>query len=299
MSEVKEKAALVIPVYNRRQTTLRALRSLSRICSEGLVVKIFIVDDGSTDGTSEAIAREFPDVVLLSGDGTLHYAGGTNLGITAALEWSPDYIVTMNDDAVFHKSFLVRLVETAKKNPRSVVGSLLLLWDEPHKVFQVGQYWRTLSGGWIIPDELTAFNVPQQPFNVECIVGNCVLFPVDAVREAGMFDARLFPYGWGDAQYLMRLRRLGWRLLIDPKSRVWCEPNTYPPPLHTLGTANALKILFFNERHPLNLKRQFVARWFSAPSKPAAVAAFFIYLLQIAHKGIKYGILSRIIRTNE
>jgi len=117
MTVPREKAALVIPVYNRRETTLRALRSLRRIRTDGSEVKIFIVDDGSVDGTSEAISREFPEVQLIAGDGTLHYAGGTNLGILAALEWNPDYIVTMNDDAVFHEDFLVRLVETARRHP--------------------------------------------------------------------------------------------------------------------------------------------------------------------------------------
>ncbi|MER3431555.1 MAG: hypothetical protein C4325_09370 [Blastocatellia bacterium] len=289
MTVPREKAALVIPVYNRRETTLRALRSLRRIRTDGSEVKIFIVDDGSVDGTSEAISREFPEVQLIAGDGTLHYAGGTNLGILAALEWNPDYIVTMNDDAVFHEDFLVRLVETARRHPRSVVGALLLLWDKPHKVFQVGQYWRTFSGGWVIPENLTAFDVPALPFDVECIVGNCVLFPAAAIREAGLLDQEHFPHGWGDAQYLMRLRKLGWRLLIDPRALVWCEPNTYPPPLHSIGAAKALRILFRDELHPLNLKRQFVARWYSAPSKLAAVVAFIFYLGHIAAKGIRYG----------
>lgn len=290
MTGPNAKVALVIPVYNRRETTLRALRSLSRVRNDGLEVRIFVVDDGSTDGTSEAISQEFPEVELIAGDGTLHYAGGTNAGLRAALEWSPDYIVTMNDDAVFHESFLARLVETARSNPRSVVGSLLLLWNEPHKVFQVGQYWRTSAGGWVIPDNLTAFNVPPKPFEVECIVGNCVLFPAEAIREAGLLDEKRFPFGWGDAQYLMRLRRLGWRLLVDPRSRVWCEPNTYPPPLHSIGVWNAIKILFVNERHPLNLKRQFVARWYSAPSRISAFCAYLVYLMQIVGKAVKYGL---------
>ncbi len=286
MSE-KIKTALVIPVYNRRETTLQGLRSLSRINTENLDVRIFVVDDGSTDGTSEAVRNNFPEVELIHGDGSLHYAGGTNRGIEAALEWKPDYIVTMNDDSVFHAEFLQRLIRTAKANPRSVVGSLLLLWDEPHKVFQVGQIWKTFRGGWEIPEDLTAFNIEQRAFEVECIVGNCVLFPVEAVRENGLMDEKKFPHGWGDAQYLMRMRKAGWKLLIEPKSFVWCEPNTHPAPLHTLSISNILKTLFVNRRHPLNLQRQFIARWESAPSKISAIPAFLIYCLQIGLQGFK------------
>lgn len=284
----KIKTALVIPVYNRRETTLQGLKSLSRIDRDGLDVKIFVVDDGSTDGTGDAVRKNFPEVELICGDGTLHYAAGTNRGIEAALKWNPDYIVTMNDDSVFHEQFLQRLVKTAGENPHSIVGALLLLWDEPHKVFQVGQKWKTFRDGWQIPENLTAFNVEQNAFPVECIVGNCVLFPVEAIRENGLMDEKKFPHGWGDAQYLMKMRKAGWNLLIEPKSFVWCEPNTNPAPLHTQSLTEIFRILFVNRKHPLNLQRQFIARWESAPDKILAIPAFAIYCLKILGKSLKF-----------
>ena len=284
----KIKIALVIPVFNRRETTLQGLQSLSRIDRENLDVRIFVVDDGSTDGTSEAVAKNFPEVVLIKGDGSLHYAGGTNRGIEAALNWKPEYVVTMNDDSVFHEQFLQRLVKTAQENPRSIVGALLLLWNEPHKVFQVGQSWKTFRGGWEMPENLTAFNVGQNAFEVECIVGNCVLFPAKAIEENGLMDEKKFPHGWGDAQYLMRMKKAGWKLLVEPKSFVWCEPNTNPAPLHSLSLKDILRTLFINRRHPLNLQRQFIARWESAPVKILAVPAFLIYCIHIGLKGFKF-----------
>lgn len=284
----KIKTALVIPVFNRRETTLQGLKSLSRICKENLDVKIFVIDDGSTDGTSEAVAKNFPEVEIIKGDGSLHYAGGTNSGIEAALKWNADYIATMNDDSVFHEQFLQRLIKTAEENPRSIIGALLLLWDEPHKVFQVGQTWNTLRGGWVMPEDLTAFNVGESAFEVECIVGNCVLFPVAAIEENGLMDNIKFPHGWGDAQYLMRMRKAGWKLLVEPKSLVWCEPNTYPAPLHTLNKKDIFKTLFINKKHPGNFQRQFVARWESAPNKLLAIPAFAVYFFQIVSKMLKY-----------
>lgn len=289
------KVALVIPVHNRRDTTLQGLRSLSRIDKEGLEVKIFVVDDGSTDGTGDAVRDQFPEVTLIRGDGTLHYAAGTNRGIEQALKWGPEFIVTMNDDAVFHEQFLQRLVSTARNNEHSIVGSLLLLWDEPHRVFQVAPSWNTWAGGWVIPEDLTGFSVPKEAFDVEVIVGNCVLFPVEAVRQCGLMNEKSFPHGWGDAQYLMTMRKAGWKLLVEPKSLVWCEPNTYPKPLHQLPIRECLRALFVNKRHPLNLNRQFVARWHSAPTRPRAVAAFGAYGVILLKKSVAYG-LKRIFR---
>ncbi len=288
MNENLIKVEIVIPVYNRCQTTLQGLKSLSRIDKKGLDVHIIIVDDGSTDGTSDAISQNFPEVQIIKGDGTLHYAAGTNRGISAALERKPDFIVTANDDAVFHEQFLQRLIKTAQVNPHSIVGALLLLWNEPHKVFQVGQVWKTLKGGWEIPENLTAFNVPQKAFVVECVVGNCVLFPTKAILENGLMDEEKFPHGWGDAQYLMRMKKAGWKLLVEPKSYVWCEPNTNPKPLHQLPVQETLKILFKNRRHPLNLQRQFIARWESSPSKTQAVVSYFVYLAMISTKTLRF-----------
>lgn len=282
------KIAVVMPVYNRRDTTLQGLKSLSRIDRDGLEVNVVVVDDASTDGTAAAIAEQFPDVHLVHGDGNLHYAAGTNRGIEKALQFVPEFIVTANDDAVFHHRFLNRMIETADKNPRSIIGALLLLWDQPHKVFQVGQRWETFRGGWVMPDDLTAFNVPEFAFDVECIVGNCVLFPVAAIKENGLMDEERFPHGWGDAQYMMRMSKAGWRLMIEPKAFVWCEPNTYPAPLHSLGPRRSFEVLFKDERHPLNLRRQFIARWESAPSRTKALAAFVCYLLSLFAKAMQY-----------
>ena len=289
---MKEKAVhveIVIPVHNRRETTLQGLRSLSRIDRTGLFVHVIVVDDGSTDGTGEAISEQFPEVEIVYGDGTLHYAAGTNRGLQCALQKSPDYILAANDDAIFDVEFLRRMVSCAEENPRSVVGALLLLWDRPHQVFQVDPRWNTWYGGWQLPQELTAWTVPQEPWEVDAIVGNCVLYPVEVIREVGLMDEKKFPCGWGDAQYTRRMARAGWRLLIEPRARVWCEPNVNPPPLKTLSTRQLLKVLLVNERHPLNLKRQFVARWESAPTRFLAATAFTVALFRLALKSFGLG----------
>lgn len=288
MSQTLKKIEFVIPVYNRRETTLQALRSLKRIDAINLQVHTIVVDDGSTDGTSAAIEKDFPEVQIVKGDGTLHYAAGTNRGISAALQRNPDYIVTMNDDAVYHEQFLQRLITTAEVNQRSVVGSLLLLWDEPHRVFQVGFEWKTFEGGWSQSEDLTVFDFPQKAFEVEGMAGNCVLFPVESIRECGLMDEEKFPHGWGDIQYVVRMRKMGWRLMVEPKSYVWCEPNTYPKPLHQLPKKEILKVLFRNRRHPSNLQRQFIARWESAPTKIQAGLSFLFYLFSLSGKSIKY-----------
>jgi Predicted glycosyltransferases len=284
----KVKVAVAMPVFNRRQVTLQGLRSLFRVDQEGIDLRMYVTDDGSTDGTGAAIRGEFPEVKLINGDGRLHYAGGINRAVASALKWNPDFILVANDDAVFHSRSISNLIKTAAENGRSIVGSLLLLWNEPHRVFQVDPEWRTSEGGWIFPDNITLENVHKGPFEVDALVGNCVLIPAAAFVQCGLMDERRFPFGWGDAQYFERLRKSGWKLLVDPSALVWCEPNTNPIPLHTKEISSILRALFFDKRHPVNLQRQFIARWYSAPSKPKAVTAFLFYLLVMSKRAIRH-----------
>lgn len=279
---------IVAPVHNRRETTLQCLRSLARIDRTDLEIHLIIVDDGSTDGTSEYIEKEFPQVQIVRGDGTLFYCGGTNRGISAALAHNPDYILTINDDTVFHEQFLLRMIKTAENNQKSIVGALLLLWDVPHLVFQVDFKWKTSVSGWYQPENKTAFDFPEKAFEVEGMAGNCILFPVEAIKQCGLLAEERFPHNWGDIQYVTRMKKAGWHLLVEPKSYVWCEPNTNAKPLHQIAMRETLNNLFINKRHPMNLKRQFLMRWDSAPSKLKGLTAFFVYLSQLTSKTLSF-----------
>ncbi len=283
------RVVLVMPVHNRRELTLRVLRSLSRIDRSGLDVRTIVVDDGSTDGTAAAIRRDFPAVQIETGDGTLHYTAGTNRGLAAALRLDPQHIVAMNDDSIVHRDFLQRLVGCAREHPRAIVGALLLRWDLPHRVFQVAPVWRTWEGGWQIPQELAVWSLPRRPFAVATIVGNCVLYPAAAVRSVGLMDERRFPHVYSDAVYIAAMQRAGWQLLVEPRALVWCQPNVYPPALHTLPARKVLRILLFDARHPLNLQRQFGVRWASAPSRSQAIAAFAMHCGALALKALGIG----------
>jgi GT2 family glycosyltransferase len=260
---------------------LQCLKSLSRIDREGLEIRVVIVDDGSTDGTADAIRASYPEVEIVAGDGSLWFTAGTNRGIEAALSWDPDFILTINDDEVFDAAFLKRMLATARRHPRSVVGALLCLWDTPHRIFQVAPQWSLRYGGFRHWVRQTVWTVPDAPFEVELIVGNCVLFPVGAIRECGLMDERRFPH-YGDAEYTPRMRRRGWRLLIEPRARVFCQPNNLPPRVRAMGVRKMLRTLFVDLGNAHSLRRRFLANWAGAPNRLQAVLAFPVFFARWA-----------------
>lgn len=251
---------VVVPVHNRKRLTLQCLRSLRGADQSGLDVHIIVVDDGSTDGTSEAIHHQFPLAEVIVGDGNLWYTAGTNRGIQAAFSRRPDYVLAINDDQVFHAQALQRLVSCAQRHTKSVVGALLLDWNRPDHVMATGVRWDTWYGGWRHPQCLTAWNVPGDAWEVEIIVGNCVLFPIEAIEQIGLMNEKAFPM-YGDAEYTPRMRRVGWKLLIEPRAYVWCQPNTIQPSLRTLSIRKLLSALIFNQKNSYNLVAGFRSHW--------------------------------------
>ncbi|CAN5412111.1 hypothetical protein BH20ACI1_BH20ACI1_23090 [soil metagenome] len=275
-----KKVEIVTPVHNRREITLQCLRSIAKLNAENLEIHTIIVDDGSTDGTSEAIRKEFPKVEIVQGDGNLWFTEGTNVGVRSALKHNPDYVLMINDDQIFDADSLGYMVETAEKYPRSVIGSLLLLWNVPHKLFQVSPKWDTLSGGWQLFEQQTVWTIPNKPWEVGIIVGNCVLVPVKAIREEGLMNSKRYP-NFGDAEYTPRLRKKGWKLLIEPRARVFCQPNALPPKVSKMSLLKKVDALFFNLKDSHNLRRRFYMHIDSAPTKFQGFASFWIFWAKI------------------
>ena len=275
------KVEVVTPVHDRREETLQCLQSLERADKTGIELHIIVVDDGSTDGTADAIRNEFPDVEIVTGNGSLWYTAGTNRGLSAALKHDPDYILAVNNDQIFDEKCIVNMVECAERHPRSVIGSLLLNWDEPHRIFQVSPRFELWSGGFRHWYKQTVWTVPEKPWAVELIVGNCVLYPAAAVREVGLMDEnRLVQYG--DAEYTPRMRRRGWQLLIEPRARVFCKPNDLVSGFRQLSASAKFNQLLFKPTGPYSLRRRLNMNLGGAPNRILGLLAVPIFFVRLA-----------------
>ena len=114
-----EPACILIPAHNRRAVTLACLAAL-RPAIVGGTWRIIVVDDGSTDGTGDAIRAEFPEVTLLRGDGQLHWTGA----IARAMREVPRgaTVFWLNDDCRPRPGALATLRDFLTHEPRAIAG---------------------------------------------------------------------------------------------------------------------------------------------------------------------------------
>ena len=191
------KTEIVIPVHNRRATTLRCLETLQRLGAMDWA-GVIVTDDGSGDGTGDAIRNRFPGVTILTGDGNLWWTGAIVRGMEHALARGAELIFWLNDDCLPAAGTLERLAQHAAARQGVAVGQAFTPAG-----LRYGAYLRTAGG-------LRAIHAgPGEVLACDTFCGNCVCFPRALVERVGLPDTRSFPQTFGDSDYGLRLRRLG------------------------------------------------------------------------------------------
>lgn len=216
---------IVIPVYNRILMTRDCLISLFEQNDRNF--RVIVVDDGSTDGTSEMITSEFPEVVLLHGDGDLWWTGAMNKGIGYALGiCNPDdYILALNDDLAVPKDYIANLIKLAKNFPNTLIGSVITDINDRDKI---------LSGGIKINwknAKRTNLNVGKNVSSfpegfyteVSLLTGRGVLIPTSVFRNLGLYNEQHYKH-YGDTELPKRAKKNGYKLIVSYDAVVFSHP---------------------------------------------------------------------------
>ena len=208
------RVVVLITCHNRRDKTLACLDALhANQLPVGVSFQVILVDDGSTDGTEQAVRERYPQVNVIRGDGSLYWNGGMRVAFAAAMEQDFDYYLWLNDDTLLYPTALNSLIATSgelqAKHGKSVivVGSTQDANDgrltyggviRPNK-------WKTLFFKLVTPRDV--------PIECETMNGNCVLIPRVIAKEVGNLDKE-FLHAMGDQDYGLRARNAGFSVWI-------------------------------------------------------------------------------------
>jgi GT2 family glycosyltransferase len=234
----------VVLSWNRKADTLECLRSLSRVPDAGF--RVILVDNGSGDGTADAVRREFPGVELIETGENLGYTGGNNAGIRRALDLGADYVLILNNDTVVDPGFLKELLAVASRSERiGFVSPKVYFMDPPDRVWFAGARYRTWCGygkmtGYRQKDHGRFDRVREtdRPCGCAMLVSRAVCL------EAGLLDPALFLYV-DEVEWALRARRHGFASYFAPASKVWHKVSS------SLGGEGHPDALYYGVRNTL------------------------------------------------
>ena len=94
-------------------------------------VRTILVDNGSTDGTADAVEAAFPEVQVLRQVTNTGFAEGDDMGVRAALEAGADWVLILNNDTTIAPDTIARMIEVATASPDIGVVCPLILYAGP------------------------------------------------------------------------------------------------------------------------------------------------------------------------
>ena len=283
-------------VHNRREKTLRCLESLKETlqpCIDIASIKVFLTDDGCTDGTPDAIlAGTYPfEVRILTGDGNLFWNGGMINSWKAAMEeggW--DGYIWLNDDTVVLPDFWEDLSKAdayslATYGKKGIyVGSTKNLETG---AFTYGGF--VYTNRFILKDRL----LPPDGTFQECEAGhgNITYVSSEVVDKMGIFCHKYW-HGGTDHDYTYLAHKAGFPILVMPHYAGGCENDHLGKPrTHVQGNLRQRLKLFWSP-WGYNMHNTLLFNWRCFPWR--VPFAFFATLNKVLFPTIRYKIYRRL-----
>ena len=224
---------VIIPIHNRVNYTISCIESLKKQdCINDL--NIFLVNDGSTDQTTEIVNKKFPDVKILEGNGSLFWGGAVNYGIKNVLKFCKknDWILLVNNDIELKSDAISNLIKKSEANNRkAVLGALSVCFKDKETIIKSGtivkSWFLNITSHQFIGLKLKSIK-SDKPIKVDFLTGRCLLHPVEIFEKVGNYDSKKFPHYGADDEFSMRIKNFGYSAILCPSSIIFLkENNTY------------------------------------------------------------------------
>lgn len=275
-----KKASLIIPVFNRVDITREGLRLLFKTLStyneaeNGLSFEVVVVDDGSTDGTSDMIEKDYPEVHLLHGTGNLWWSGATNMGSKYAIKkLNSDYIVLWNDDTYMNDDYFSNLSKILVSDTSdNIYGSYIFEYPNQDKVWATGGYFNKFLGV-----RKTHRNINNDRQN-QWFTGMGTIIPAKVVLNLNYWDDVNFPQYFGDIDFTLKAYNSGVKLITKTELKLWNKVE-YSSFIAKKTWADYFKSLrMIQSRYNIKKEAMFLRRFSTTP----------LWIVYFTYRQIKY-----------
>ena len=259
---MNKSLAIVLVNWNSFDLTKDTIISLQAAIFQNF--DIIVVDNGSMDGSGDALKNHFPYIILIKAEHNKGFTGGNNLGMQYALDHGYNYIMMLNNDVLVDPYFLQPLVDTLEKNANiGAVQPLIYFHHDKSLIWNAGSVYHALLGVCTTPDynkKDPEHSFKHQQKKIDWITGCAFMIRASVLRETGLLKEGFFIY-YEDVDLSFRIKNAGFQLSYVPnaviyhiagmsqKATIKGKEGFVSPKVHFLNARN--RIWFLKEHTPL------------------------------------------------
>lgn len=217
-----KQLAVLMTCHNRRDITLACLQALYQ---QDVIFDVFIVDDGSSDGTTDAIKSHYPKVNIIKGNGNLFWVGGMRLAFAEALKYNYNYYLWLNDDTSLETDALSNLLNTHQLLVQRGYPNSIVVGSVKDPITGEHTYGGRMRSKSLFSNTFKPVKPGKETKECDTMQGNIVLIPSLVAEKVGNLDAA-FIHTMGDLDYGLRARKLGCFLYVAPGYMGICSRNS-------------------------------------------------------------------------
>jgi GT2 family glycosyltransferase len=211
----------VVLAWNQMKETFECVESLLR--SRYLDLKIIVLDNGSTDGTAEAVTNKFPSVEVIRTEVNIGMERGYNMGIEYALKNGTSYVLAMNNDTVVDPGMVTNLVRGIQNHPQAgmVSPKIYHYYGDRTRLWCAGARWAAFPPRIkLIGSNAMDGAMFQKDFKLPYATSCCILMSRDAIQKAGLFDPNYYFY-YDDWDLSARFWATGYEIWFIADAQMW------------------------------------------------------------------------------
>lgn len=226
------RVCAVLTCFNRRDKTAASLRALESTVqadsiSQMVELRAVLVDDGSSDGTADAVTAEFPWVRIVgprTGEGPLFWCRGMHRAIDEAMSERHELYLWLNDDTMLQPDALERLIACHDELRHKMGAAVIVVGSTvDHRTGRV------TYGGSSRRSVLRAVRFERvmpssSPQRCDTMNGNVVLMADDVLRRVGNLEP-VYEHAMGDIDYALRAGKAGITAWVAPGIYGTCSNN--------------------------------------------------------------------------